>query len=448
MRLSARTTIIALAIVAIGLGGQAYAFHDGGVADCAGCHSMHSSVSTIVSAGGGDYGYLLTATDQSSTCLNCHEVAGLTSPSSYHMSTAAADLVNDTDVVVQRTPGGDFGWLRQDLSAPASYGNGYVIIENDGYTRGHNIVAAGNGYVADTDNATAPGGSMPSGNLGCQSCHDPHGSARIDSTGTVVFPTVGATFPPIVDSGSYGAVPGAGEAVGVYRLLGANGYQATGVPAAFTAAPSAVSPSGYNRDEVGTPTRVAYGYGTTGGIGSWADWCGTCHAGMHTDSPGSPSGYVHPVEETLGSEAVNYNAYVKTGDLTGGTGTTSFTSLVPFSSPTADIATLAALANNDGSDLTGPAGTDRLNCLTCHRAHASGWEYGLRWNTEAEFLTLGAPAAAIYPGVELAGTIGNQGQFNRGYTTAQMEAAYQGRPATQEFAGHQRSLCNKCHLKD
>ena len=109
MRLSARTTIIALAIVAIGLGGQAYAFHDGGVADCAGCHSMHSSVSTIVSAGGGDYGYLLTATDQSSTCLNCHEQAGLTSPSSYHMSTAAADLVNDTDVVAQRTPGGDFG---------------------------------------------------------------------------------------------------------------------------------------------------------------------------------------------------------------------------------------------------------------------------------------------------------------------------------------------------
>jgi predicted CXXCH cytochrome family protein len=432
-----RATIIA-AVVAISLGGQAYAFHDGGVADCAGCHSMHSAEGAT---------YLLTATDASSTCLSCHEEAGLASPSSYHISTAAADLVNDTDVVVQRTPGGDFGWLRQDLSAPASYGGGYVIINNYGYTRGHNIVAADNGYSSDPVNTSAPGGTMTSSNLGCESCHDPHGTARIDSAGAVVLPVVGTTFPPIVDSGSYGTIPAAGEAVGVYRLLGYDGYQATGVPAAFDGVPAAIVPSSYNRDEVGTPTRVSYGYGTTGGFESWGNWCGTCHTGMHTDTPGAPGGQVHPVDDTLGSEASNYNAYVKTGDLTGGA-TTSFTSLVPFSTPSTDIAALAALATTTGTPADGPSGGDRLNCLTCHRAHASGWEYALRWNNEAEFLTLGPPAAPIYPGVELSGSIGNQGQFNRGYTSAQMEAAYQGRPAAQEFAGHQRSLCNKCHLKD
>ena len=444
MRHLAKALIIA-AVVAIGLGGQAFAFHDGGVAECGGCHSMHDAVSTY--AAGGDHGYLLRAVDQSSTCLNCHEVAGLDVPSSYHMSTAAVDLAAGTDVVAQRTPGGDFGWLRQDLSAPASYGNGYVIINNYGYTRGHNIVAANNSYTADPVNTTAPGGTMVSANLGCQSCHNPHGTARIDSTGAVVEPVVGQTFPPITDSGSYGSVPAAGEAVGIYRLLGHDGYQATGSTAAFPGAPAAVSPSTYNRDETPAPTRVAYGHGTTDGFETWASWCGTCHPDMHTDTPGAPGGVVHPVEDTLGGEAANYNAYVKTGDLTG-VATSSFTSLVPYSTTSTDIATLAALATNSGTPADGPTGGDRLNCLTCHRAHASGWEYALRWNGEAEFLTLGPPAAPIYPGVELSGTIGNQGQFNRGYTSAQMEAAYQGRPAGQEFAGHQRVLCNKCHLKD
>jgi hypothetical protein len=437
--------IVALAIVAIVLGGKAFAFHDGGVAECGGCHSMHMAKSSL--ALGGDYGYLLAGTDQSSTCLNCHEEAGLTVPSSYHISTADADLTADDDVVVQRTPGGDFGWLRQDLSAPASYGNGYVIIENLGHTRGHSIVAFDQLYEEDPDNGTAPGGTMDSSFLGCHSCHDPHGTARIDSTGTVVTPVNGQTFAPIVDSGSYGSVPEVGEAVGIYRLLGASGYQATGTPAPFPGAPAAVVPDDYNRDETPTPTRVAYGYGTTGGFESWGRWCGTCHPGMHTDAPGAPGGQVHPVDDTLGSEAANYNAYVKTGDLTGGP-TTSFTSLVPFSVESTDIATLAALADTTGTVSDGPTGADRLNCLTCHRAHAGGWAYALRWNGEAEFLTLGPPAAPIYPGVELAGSIGNQGQFNRGYTSEQMEAAYYDRPANQEFAGHQRVLCNKCHVKD
>jgi hypothetical protein len=166
---------------------------------------------------------------------------------------------------------------------------------------------------------------------------------------------------------------------------------------------------------------------------------------MHTDTPGSPGGQVHPVDAQLGGEAANYNAYVKTGNLTGGSGT-SFTSLVPFASNTTSIATLAALAVS--GNIEGAVDGERLSCLTCHRAHASGWDSALRWNNEAEFLTLGAPAAPVYPGKELAGTIGNQGQYNRGYTTAQMTAAYQGRAPQEEFSGHQRVLCNKCHLKD
>jgi predicted CXXCH cytochrome family protein len=426
-----KQTLLLLAAVAL-LATPALAFHDGGVAECGGCHSMHSAESST---------FLLVKSDTSSTCLDCHESVGDTGPTRYHISTPAAELVNDTDVVKQRTPGGDFGWLRQDLTATATY---YATIENFGYQRGHNIIAADNAYTVDLENTAAPGGTMPSNQLDCASCHDPHGQSRIDSTGAVVFPAIGTTFPPIVDSGSYGTIPGAGEAVGVYRLLGGASYTAWDA-INFPGAPAAIVPSTYNRSEDVTPTRVAYGYGTTNGFQTWGRWCGTCHPGMHTDAPGAPGGQVHPVDDTLGNEATNYNAYVKTGDLTGSS-TSSFTSLVPFSTSSTDIATLAALANNDGSDLNGPTGGDRLNCMSCHRAHAGGWKYILRWNGEAEFLTLGAPATPIYPGVDAG--LGNQGQFNRGYTTAQMEAAYYDRPADLEFAGHQRVLCNKCHLKD
>jgi hypothetical protein len=385
--------------------------------------------------------FLLVKSDTSSTCLDCHESAGDTGPTRYHISTPAAELTADTDIPVQRTPGGDFGWLRQDLFATATY---YAPISNYGYTRGHNIIAADNGYTVDGENATAPGGTMPSNQLDCASCHDPHGTARITEAGAVAFPTIGGLHAPIVDSGSYGAIPANGGAVGTYRLLGAANYTAWD-SVNFPGAPAAIVPDDYNRIESQNPTRVAYGYGTANGFQSWGRWCGTCHEGMHTDNPGAPGGVVHPVDDTLGSEAVNYNAYVKTGDLTGSS-TDSFTSLVPFSTSSTDIATLAALANNDGSNLNGPTGGDRLNCMTCHRAHAGGWKYILRWNGEAEFLTLGDPATPIYPGVNAG--LGNQGQFNRGYTTGQMAAAYYNRPPNKEFAGHQRVLCNKCHLKD
>lgn len=424
--------VIVAAVVALGLGGQAYAFHDGGVAECTGCHSMHEAEGV----------HLLQGQDQSSTCLGCHESASDTGPRSYHVSTAASALSAQTDVVLQRGPAGDFGWLRQNFSES----NGHGTTVNNGSDRGHNIIAADNSYTVDPNNPTAPGGTMPANQLGCQSCHDPHSGARIGSDGAIHYPVLGATHDPILGSGSYGDIPAAGEAVGVYRLLGGANYTAWG-SVDFPGNPAAVAPSSYNRTEAATPTRVAYGYGMTNGYTSWGKWCATCHPGMHTDSPGSGSGEVHKVDDTLGATiAGNYNYYVKTGDLSGDS-TTSFTSLVPFVTPSTDIATLAALSGTSGTGVVaeGPSASNRISCLTCHRAHASGWKYALRWNGESEFLTLGDPATPIYPGSE---SYSDEGTINQGYTTTQMEAAYYDRPANLEFAGHQRSLCNKCHIKD
>ena len=432
MRSLTRIAILSVAIAAmVLLGSPVLAFHDGGVATCGGCHSMHFSPASD---------NLLMKTDQSSTCLRCHERAGDTGPNGYHISTPASELASSTDIVKQRSPGGDFGWLRQTLTALNSRGS---AVTNAGYTRGHNIIAADNSYTY-VDGSTAPGGTMPAGELACISCHDPHGRARRTSTGAMVFPPSTGTYDPITEAGSYGHIPEVGEAAGAYRLLGGSGYQAFDGGPTFPGNPAAVVPETYNRTEAATQTRVAYGHGTTNGYASWGKWCATCHTNMHKDTSAN---LVHVVDDQLNGQADIYNKYVKSGDLTA-TSSTSFSSLVPFASNTADVATLAALASNDGSVLDGPAATDRIACLSCHRAHASGWRYALRWNGEAEFLTLSdGSGAPIFPGVELVASIGNQGQYNRGYTTAQMEAAYYDRPAT-VFASHQRSLCNKCHAKD
>ncbi|MEK7799469.1 MAG: cytochrome c3 family protein, partial [Acidobacteriota bacterium] len=180
--------LLAAAAVALALlGPAAYAFHDGGVATCGGCHAMHNSPAADS---------LLMKSDKSSTCLRCHERAGDTGPSSYHISTPASELLNATDVVKQRTPGGDFGWLRQTLTALNTRGS---TVTNSGYTRGHNIIAADNGYTY-VDGPTAPGGTMPAAELACTSCHDPHSRARRLDDGSVVYPSTTAPFAPIFES--------------------------------------------------------------------------------------------------------------------------------------------------------------------------------------------------------------------------------------------------------
>jgi hypothetical protein len=152
------------------------------------------------------------------------------------------------------------------------------------------------------------------------------------------------------------------------------------------------------------------------------------------------SGHTHPVDQTLGSSSgsagYNYNHYVKTGDFSGtfgavGAGTPGpFTSLVPFAEATGDIATLKSHAQNNDTYLNGPGSSDTVMCLSCHRAHASGWKHALRWNTETTYIV-------------------NNGAYpaEMGRTAIETQGAYYDRPAS-IFATYQKSLCNKCHAKD
>jgi hypothetical protein len=411
---------VTAALLALGLGGTAYAFHSGGVAECEGCHSIHSPV-----AGGSS---LLLGATPSEACLTCHEHAGDTGPSSYHISTATADLAG---APLQRTPGGDFGWLKKIFTYSVTSGGVTTNYTETG--GGHNVVAPANGYLAAS--GTAPGGTFPAAELQCNSCHDPHGKYRRKADGTVV-----TTGQPIKASGSYNAAsnePTQNEAVGVYRLLAGSGYTKGG--ATFQGVPAAKAPSTYNQTEATNQVRVAYGVKTTGGHVTWSNWCTTCHGSMH-----STGNYTHPVDQGMGNGVLsNYNSYVKSGDMSG-TSATAFSSLVPFATNSGDYSALATLASNGSPTSAGPGSGDQVNCLSCHRAHASGFAHMLRFDYGYEFMT----KAGQYIGDTNPEVTGSRAPLqHRGRTIAMWQAAYYDRPATQ-FATYQRVLCNKCHAQD
>jgi predicted CXXCH cytochrome family protein len=403
--------IMAAALLTIGLGGVAYAFHAGGVADCGGCHSMHSPMSAA---------HLLVGSDASSTCLTCHENATL---GSYHISTPDANLTVGT-APIQRSPGGDFAWLKKNYAWTAHGTAG----SEDGSVHGHSIIAKDQNYNAvDPAHPQSPGGSFMSSNLGCDSCHDPHGKGRILSDGS--FATTGA---PIIASGSTASAnPAAGTAVGIYRILAHPGY--TGAPGAtFTTWPIAVSPSTYNQTESATMVRIAYGGGSS--PNGWGKWCGTCHAAIAnmTGLKGHPS---HPVDQPLTATfATNYNNYVMTGNVSGtfpAAAPGPYSSLVPYQEANSALATLASHARSNNTVLGGPSATDEVTCFSCHRAHASGWAHALRWNNDTTFIV----SNGAYP-IEMGRT-----------TTVEVAGAYYDRAPT-AFATYQRSLCNKCHVQD
>ena len=395
MKKSLQLAIAGACMLTFVFAGSALAFHDGGVAHCDGCHSMHNSADNAIGTNATANAKLMKGSDASSTCLNCHDGSGR-----YHIASADG---TDTNA------GGDFYWMKVGYNYNTGHSRADSLAEN----HGHNIIAADFGFVVDPTNTVAPGGTYPAASLGCTSCHDPHGNVQGGTdNGTA----------PISASGSYGApVPTDGSILGNYRLLGDNKFQPVGTNAAFTANAPVARANSYDG------ATVDYGSGMS-------EWCANCHGGFYNNAIG---GTMHPAgnDVALGSYVDNYNKYVATGNFTGDV-TTAFDALVPIERGTTDSTTL-----HDGT--TGPvtAGADtnsNVMCLTCHRAHASAFDNDLRWDAGTAFLA--------ESGVLLADTTFTDG------TTAAGKAAYYADGATVDittkYGEWQRSLCNKCHVKD
>jgi hypothetical protein len=421
------------------------AFHAGGVAACDGCHVMHNANNGIAKStvrNGASVTpwtnvtnmFLLQGSDQSSTCLICHQ-----GQQPIGLQFTVADLqVAAGAAPKNRTPGGDFGWLTLGFGAA---NNGAPSL---GERHGHNIVANDWGLVSDAALKTAPGGTYAVGTgkaaFACSSCHDPHGRYRMIADGTTqngvafVGPFAQNSL-PIAASGSYGAAPLANTyAVGSYRLLAGQGYAPVS-NAAFpfpNDPPVAVAPLTYNSGEATNEVRVAYGTGMS-------EWCQNCHTNVHFNSDTRAvgiAGFRHPAgsdAKLAANQITIYNTYLSSGKVNPGL-TSNYTSLVPFEQ--GKDKSLSVLKNNTvvGGSIVADAGSNVM-CLSCHRAHASAFDSMVRWDQQATFLTDGTNFTAGLTNRSLAQT--QAGYYDRGVGTGGTAIGY-----------YQRSLCNKCHGKD
>lgn len=306
----------AAAFVLVLVAVPASAFHDGGVAACSGCHLMHQGPSGSPAVAD------LLIENPSDLCLTCHadsqgEVLGV-----------------DPLLPPPERGGGNFVFLLEDNLNDAPDGATNPI---PGDVAGHNVVAPGNGLVADSRNTVAPGGTFPAAELGCTSCHDPHGSSEfrmLYGAGTVQGGT--ATF--------------------IYPAPRADGIDLQGPPESVS-------------------NHTAYRAGMS-------DWCANCH-GLFHDEFGALE---HPIEEELGNDEVDqYNLYNGDADPTGGSFATAYLADVPFEE-----------ANASTSSTTGATPDSLVMCLTCHRAHASSAPFGTRWDTNVSTLVEDGLASGSY----------------------------------------------------
>jgi hypothetical protein len=407
--------IIGAAVLAgFALSGNGLAFHDGGVAHCDGCHTMHNSLDNAVNTtdGSGAQGIgvstmLLKSANATDVCLNCHfdhDMEG-----TYHvMSDNGMDL----------SPGGDFYWMTRTFSWTA-HGDPFESRAED---HGHNVISDEHGISADVTNTTAPGGTFSADSLACTSCHDPHGTKTVKN---------GA----ISESGSYGAQrdDAAGTDVGNFRLLGDDGYNPHQGPITFSEPPpKARAASFFAGPYVESPTKhTDYGVGMS-------EWCGNCHGDFMAESS---LALKHPADNEAhlpASYITNYNTYVKSGDMSSGSWLAlgPYESLVPAERGISDTAVLDSSSPAGLGDL---GGTPNVMCLSCHRAHASAFQNATRWDATVEFIIDSHPNG---------NTVAADGPEPDGSSIQEKEFSYYNRDMTAEFGEFQRSLCNKCHAKD
>src|SRR5512139_1679748 len=105
------------------------AFHYDSDFSCFGCHNAK---------GPNDHIYNLIGTDQSSTCLRCHQRSDDDRQRDHYICTPDAKMPRGMPPL-ELTPGGDFGWLKKDFFSKDENGEIRHSISEE---HGHNIIAA------------------------------------------------------------------------------------------------------------------------------------------------------------------------------------------------------------------------------------------------------------------------------------------------------------------
>ncbi len=258
--------------------------------------------------------WLLNGETASDVCLSCHS------------DKFGAVLGGDPTNPPPEKGAGNFVFLFEDNINDAPDG---MTNQLAGHAAGHSIVAPAYGLFPDPEWSTAPGGDYPAADLGCTSCHDPHGNGN--------FRMLYGAGP--IQEGSFTFLYPAPTAAGIDLLTGVE---------------SQTSHSAYHN--------------------GMSQWCSNCHGEYHDAiSLGSfEHRFNHPLSARYAGE---YNSYNGTADPDGGAQATAYLPQVPFEEPTMQT-----------SSTSGPFPSSRTNCLTCHRAHASSAPRATRWDTRVTTL--------------------------------------------------------------
>ncbi|MBU1937593.1 hypothetical protein KKG05_09360 [bacterium] len=248
---------------------NAFAFHDGGVAHCNGCHTMHNSEDGALVDPDAPNGnpYLLIDATASDVCLSCH-----------------ADGSGEV-------------WGDDPLNPPTNHGAGnFCFAEEDNINDGHNgaldpipgaygvhnVIAPSMGGTADPVQTVSPGGAYPAASMSCTSCHDPHGNEH-------------------------------------FRMLYGISHVEAGDFLFTNVAPTATGLNVHGGGESAT-NHTAYNSGMSG-------WCGNCHGDFHNNG----TALIHPSGSAMGASiAQTYNLYNGTVDQAGGLAATAYIPEVAF----------------------------------------------------------------------------------------------------------------------
>jgi len=325
--------------------------------ECSNCHTMHYSQNATTSSKWGSSGPYkwLTIND----CVGCHSAGD---SSTWKDPITGAPIVYNT-----AEPSYGFYYAAGNKHEGLAGGNFYYVTTDD--THGHNIPG-----ITNQDNilSTAPGlndncccchkNSMSLGYSGqcngCTCCHD--AAHHVDDSGPVV--------------GNTTAWPAA-----YYRFLSVY-YDDEPHPYTFIQ-PSTnfygaegIEDSDWEKTYDSTDHNEYAGGGNY--IHSISLFCAVCHGDFYEYEKSGGGWYHHPTDYAIPNSGEYADAFGANG-----TGTGTWDPMVPVARP---------YSNLEG--MTGPyqnvyIGTDMVQCLSCHRPHASPYADMLRWDYENKCTT-------------------------------------------------------------
>jgi hypothetical protein len=338
-----RKILLSLAALVVASTASAGTYHRQNRLVCTDCHTMHSSRQHgNVGAGSGlgftgtratGYDRLLIMNGTNATCFACHKD-----------QTNAPDVMGASDALAPYPADG-----QRSAGRLNELGDG-APIENTGHTMGWLPTATLTGppgFNAANVSWLVPTATWGTEEFNCADCHTPHGGAQYRNIvngysmrwSTQLSGTAGTAFTftdgaKITPSETFTALDTANE---VYNSVGygAGTFSAAGYYAAssiqYGTAATAVHPNKFNQ------------------------FCAQCHGNFHGDA------------NTIGSAPGLFQRHPTTG--VSAAATTLWRTAAAF-----DPATMAAKGNwVDGAAKT----TFEPGCVTCHKAHGTGNDYGL-----------------------------------------------------------------------